>query len=329
MAEQAAKRPRAEGSFKVAVLGAAGGIGQPLSLLMKLCPLVRELSMYDIVNTPGVGADVSHIDTPAKVSAYIGAEQLDDSLKGCDVVIITAGRAQKPGESRDDLFRTNAKIVKILAEGCARNCPTAMVCIITNPVNSAIPIASEVFKKAGCYDPRRFFGINMLDVVRTRTFVSELKDVSLDGLWIPVVGGHSGPTILPLLSQVRPAVSFTDEEVVSLTDKIQDAANVVINLKAGTGSSTLSIAYAASKFATSLMEAMLGKDDVVQCAYVKSDVTEASYFASPLRLGKNGVEEVLGLGQLSEFEKKKLEAEVLPELLLNIKKGEDYFASQQ
>lgn len=285
--------------------------------------------MYDIVNTPGVGADVSHIDTPAKVSAYIGAEQLDDSLKGCDVVIITAGRAQKPGESRDDLFRTNAKIVKILAEGCARNCPTAMVCIITNPVNSAIPIASEVFKKAGCYDPRRFFGINMLDVVRTRTFVSELKDVSLDGLWIPVVGGHSGPTILPLLSQVRPAVSFTDEEVVSLTDKIQDAANVVINLKAGTGSSTLSIAYAASKFATSLMEAMLGKDDVVQCAYVKSDVTEASYFASPLRLGKNGVEEVLGLGQLSEFEKKKLEVEVLPELLLNIKKGEDYFASQQ
>ena len=84
---------------------------------------------------------------------------------------------------------------------------------------------------------------------------------------------------------MRPAVSFTDEEVVSLTDKIQDAANVVINLKAGTGSSTLSIAYAASKFATSLMEAMLGKDDVVQCAYVKSDVTEASYFASPLRLG--------------------------------------------
>jgi len=53
---------------KAAVLGAAGGIGQPLSLLLKNCPLVTELSLYDVVNTPGVAADLSHIATPAKVS---------------------------------------------------------------------------------------------------------------------------------------------------------------------------------------------------------------------------------------------------------------------
>lgn len=66
-------------------MGASGGIGQPLSLLLKQSPLVSELSLYDIVNTPGVAADLSHIDTPAKVKAYNGPDQLKDSLKGAQV----------------------------------------------------------------------------------------------------------------------------------------------------------------------------------------------------------------------------------------------------
>jgi hypothetical protein len=51
----------ASANAKVAVLGAAGGIGQPLSLLLKLSPEVDELSCYDIVGTPGVAADLSHV----------------------------------------------------------------------------------------------------------------------------------------------------------------------------------------------------------------------------------------------------------------------------
>lgn len=69
-------------------MGASGGIGQPLSLLLKQSPLVTELSLYDIVNTPGVAADLSHMNTPAKVKAYNGPEQLKDSLKGSQVCVI-------------------------------------------------------------------------------------------------------------------------------------------------------------------------------------------------------------------------------------------------
>jgi malate dehydrogenase len=61
---------RAKGAapgFKVAVLGASGGIGQPLSLLMKMNPLVSVLHLYDVVNTPGVTADISHMNTGAVV----------------------------------------------------------------------------------------------------------------------------------------------------------------------------------------------------------------------------------------------------------------------
>jgi hypothetical protein len=61
---------RAKGAapgFKVAVLGASGGIGQPLALLMKISPLVSVLHLYDVVNTPGVTADISHMNTAAVV----------------------------------------------------------------------------------------------------------------------------------------------------------------------------------------------------------------------------------------------------------------------
>jgi hypothetical protein len=64
----AAAAPKSGAStFKVAVLGAAGGIGQPLSLLIKMSPLVSELRLYDIANAKGVAADLGHCNTPAQV----------------------------------------------------------------------------------------------------------------------------------------------------------------------------------------------------------------------------------------------------------------------
>lgn len=52
---------------KVAVIGAAGGVGQPLSLMLKLSTLISELSLYDVTRMPGVAADLSHCSTAAKV----------------------------------------------------------------------------------------------------------------------------------------------------------------------------------------------------------------------------------------------------------------------
>lgn len=87
---------------------AGGGIGQPLSLLLKMNKLVTELALYDIAGTPGVAADLSHCNTPVTVSAHTGDEELESCLKGADLVIIPAGIPRKPGMSRDDLFNTNA-----------------------------------------------------------------------------------------------------------------------------------------------------------------------------------------------------------------------------
>ncbi|XP_011310556.1 malate dehydrogenase, mitochondrial [Fopius arisanus] len=325
LAQQGAKQlsTSAQRNAKVAVMGAAGGIGQPLSLLLKNSPLVTELSLYDIVNTPGVAADLSHIDTHSKVTGYTGPEQLKDSLRGAQVVIIPAGVPRKPGMTRDDLFNTNASIVRDLAKACAEVCPKAFIAIISNPVNSTVPIASEVLQKAGVYDPNRIFGVTTLDIVRSNAFIGEAKGIDPQKVSVPVIGGHSGITIIPLISQAKPSVSFPDDKLKALTERIQEAGTEVVKAKAGTGSATLSMAYAGARFGFSLIRALNGEQNIIECSYVRSNVTDAKYFSTPILLGKNGVEKNLGLGKLSAFEEKLLQA-AIPELKKNIQKGEEF-----
>ena len=129
---------------------------------VQLSPYVSELALYDIAGTPGVAADVSHINSKAAVKGYAGVhghrtavhhglrtgrarvlldhcdsclssgthtptltgeDQLGEALKGADVVIIPAGVPRKPGMTRDDLFKINAGIVRSLVEACGKHCP--------------------------------------------------------------------------------------------------------------------------------------------------------------------------------------------------------------
>jgi malate dehydrogenase len=312
---------------KVALLGASGGIGQPLSLLLKQSSLVTHLALYDIAHTPGVAADVSHIDTRAKVTGHLGAEQLGECVKDADLVLIPAGVPRKPGMTRDDLFNTNASIVANLVDACARHSPKAIIAIITNPVNSTVPIASEVLKRHGVYDEKRVFGVTTLDVVRSNTFIAEAKGLDVTKVKCPVIGGHSGITIVPVISQCTPSVSFPQAERVNLTVRIQNAGTEVVEAKAGAGSATLSMAYAAAEFANSMLDALNGTEGKVQCAFVRSDETEAKYFATPILLGKNGVEKNLGIGKLLDYERNLVTA-AMTELIANIKKGEEFVAKQ-
>ncbi|KAG6529402.1 malate dehydrogenase, chloroplastic-like [Zingiber officinale] len=311
-----------QASFKVAVLGAGGGIGQPLGLLIKMSPLVSELHLYDIANVKGVAADLSHCNTPSQVMDFTGPSELATCLTGVDVVVIPAGVPRKPGMTRDDLFNINAGIVKSLMEVVADNCPDAFIHIISNPVNSSVPIAAEVLKQKGVYDPKKLFGVTTLDVVRANTFVAQKKKLKLIDVDVPVIGGHAGITILPLLSKTRPSVTFTDEEIESLTVRIQNAGTEVVEAKAGAGSATLSMAYAAARFVESSLRALDGDGDVYECSFVQSELTDLPFFASRVNLGKKGIEAFVSadLDGLTEYEAKALEA-LKPELKASIEKG--------
>ena len=315
--------------MKLTLLGAAGGIGQTLALLLKLrLPIGTELALYDISPvTTGVAVDISHIATSVKAVGYAGEESLAAALKDAHMVLITAGVARKPGMTRADLFNINGNIIKNLVEKVAEVCPDACVGIVSNPVNTLVPLAAEVLRKKGVYDKRKLFGVSTLDVVRAKSFVSELKEKHAETVKVPVIGGHSGPTILPLLSQALSEgrkIEFTQEEIESLTHRIQNAGTEVVEAKAGGGSATLSMAEAGARFAVAVFKALLG-EDCVRYAYVESkkDSGYPEFFAHPVRFGLTGVEEILPIGQLSEYEKEKLKA--LEEVLeADIKLGKGF-----
>jgi malate dehydrogenase len=212
-------------------------------------------------------------------------------------------------------------IVKNLVEACATHCPNAVLAIISNPVNSTVPIAAEVLKKRGVYDPKKVCGVTTLDVCRANTFVAEAMGKPPAEVNVTVIGGHAGITILPLFSQV-PGFNPDDATREALTVRTQFGGDEVVKAKAGAGSATLSMAYAGYLFAENVIRAMNG-EEIVQCAYVESTLTEAQYFASPCKFGPEGVKEVLPYGELSAYEKEWFD-KMMPDLKKQIQKGIEF-----
>ncbi|KAL0715467.1 hypothetical protein Bca4012_064789 [Brassica carinata] len=273
---------------KFAILGAAGGIGQPLPSTISPTHLASRSHQHQILGCWIHGR----------------YDELAEALAGADLVIIPAGVPMKPGMTRDDLFNINAGIVKNLCSAIAKYSPHAPVNIymISNPVNSTVPIAAEMFKKAGMYDEKKLFVVTTLDVVRAKTFYAGKANVPVAEVNVPVIGGHAGVTILSLISQATPQANLSGDVLTALTKHTQRWS------------------YAGALFADACLKGLKCVPDVVECSYVQSTITELPFFASKVRLGNNGVEEVLDLGPLSDFEKEGLEA-LKPELKSSIEKG--------
>ncbi|KKA27155.1 hypothetical protein TD95_000371 [Thielaviopsis punctulata] len=317
---------------KAVVAGAAGGIGQPLSLLLKLSPLVDELSLYDVVNTPGVATDLSHISSKASIQGFLPENDgLKTALKGADIIIIPAGIPRKPGMTRDDLFNINAGIVKGLIAAAAEVAPKAFILVISNPVNSTVPVSAETLKSKGVFDAKRLFGVTTLDIVRAETFVSEITGVAKSDLTVPVIGGHSGETIVPLFSKVTPSVTIPDSKYDDLVKRVQFGGDEVVKAKNGAGSATLSMAYAGFRFAEKVLRAAAGEKGLVEPSFVYlpgipggaeiAKKTGCDYFSAPVELGPNGAEKVLDpLDGLTDKEKTLVEA-CLTGLKGNVEKG--------
>lgn len=286
-------------------------------------PNVSRLSLYDIVRTPGVAVDLSHIDRKIKVEGYNGQDNLLKVLDGSDVVIIPAGVPRKPGMTRDDLFNTNAGIAMNLAKACATACPKACILVICNPVNSTVPIFSETFKKMGVHDPRKIMGVTELDTLRARTFLAAELDVDENAYTVPIVGGHAGTTIIPLFSQL-PGDLIEQIDVPALTKRVQFGGDEVVVAKAGMGSATLSMAYAGATFANSVLAGLKGEMNIIEQAYFQQDVLGCKFFASQIELGRNGIERALPIPKDITVSEQKAIEKAVPVIQEQIAKGIKY-----
>ena len=209
-----------------------------------------------------------------------------------------------------------------------------------------MPIVAKTLEKAGVFDPRRVFGVTTLDVVRAARFLGEVTRNDPKNTVVPVIGGHSGATIVPLLSQNPYGKAVTGEDYAKLVYRIQYGGDEVVKAKDGAGSATLSMAYAGAKFTNALLRGLNGEKGVITPTFVKSDIFAdkgVDFFSSNVELGvcvffkfvldydtesflqTNGVEKIYPLGPLSTEEEKLLEA-CLPDLKKNIEKGYAFVA---
>lgn len=180
-------------------------------------------------------------------------------------------------------------------------------------------------KSQGVYNPKRLFGVTTLDVVRASRFVSEIKGSDPANENITVVGGHSGVTIVPLLSQSGHS-DISGQKLDDLVNRIQFGGDEVVKAKDGAGSATLSMAMAGARFAESLLRAAQGESNVVEPTFVESPLYKSkgvNFFASKVTLGKDGVQEIHDVGKLSQHEEKLLDA-CLVDLKKNIEKGVEF-----
>lgn len=342
---------------KVALLGASGGIGQPLSLLLKLSPYVSKLALYDIVDPQGTCVDLSHINTIAECTSF-AKDDLVNALRGSRVVVIPAGVPRKPGMTRDDLFKINAGIMRNLCEHIVKVCPNATVLIISNPVNSLVPVAIETFKKHGIDGSNRIMGITTLDLVRSETFLGDYMNnsrVTTVGSnqfdkrrmhkVISVIGGHSGHTIIPIMLLKPLVYMMKPGQYDSLINRIQFGGDEVVKAKQGKGSATYSMAYSGYKFIEYILRS-IQRESLDGLGYIPAYINftkltngnqlseklnnkELEYFSIPIVLNNGRIESIdtTILDKISEKEKEMIN-KAIPELIANAKKGQRFIRNE-
>ncbi|XP_044271068.1 malate dehydrogenase, mitochondrial-like [Tribolium madens] len=308
-------------TMKVTILGAAGNTGKSMSLMLKQSPFIDELCLYDTQSLEGFTNDLNYVDTKCRVTSYFGNKDIHKALtKSNIIVILSCFRHTTEAQNYANLFDRNAPIVKDLATRIAKFAPKSTVAIGVEPINSMVPMFSEIMKKYGHYNPYTIFGITTVDVVRTNKFVAEILGLEPECVMVPVVGGHSEKTIVPVLSKATPCNDLTNEELEDVTISVRKANE---NLhKVRSDGAYLCNAFSISRFVISLVKAARGQNDVVECTYVKSNVhPQLKYMVSPVLLGPGGVAKNLGLPELSDYETCLLE-NAIPILAEEIKKGE-------
>ena len=278
---------------KVAVVG-AGHVGATAAQRLAEESLAREVILIDVVEgvPQGKALDQWQSGPIEGFDTRIIGSQGYDEAKDAEVFVVTAGIARKPGMSRDDLVRTNAGIVRSVAENIAKAAPKSIIVVVSNPLD----VMCYVAMKASGFPRERIIGMaGVLDTARYRTFLAQAMDVSMDDIQAMVLGGH-GDTMVPLISYTT--VSGIPVTQLLAKDKLDEivkrtrggGAEIVAFLKTG------SAYYAPSAAAIQMVEAIaLDRKRILPCsAWLTGEYGLKDVFCGvPCKLGRKGLEQIL------------------------------------
>lgn len=242
-----------------------------------------------------------------------------------DIVVITAGIPRKPGMSRDDLLKINAKIVVEASQKAIACSPNAIFIIVSNPLDVMTYLAWQTTK----LPPHRVMGMaGILDSARFQTFVAMELGVSVKDVSALVLGGHGDLMVpLPRYSTVEgiPITELLDAATIErLVNRARNGGGEIVDLMKTGG------AYFAPASSTYLMvEAILNnqKRQVPVAAYLQGEYgLKDIYIGVPTQLGCRGVEKVLEIN-LTDAERSALQASA-ESVRANIKRANEMLSGE-
>ncbi|MCS6790575.1 MAG: malate dehydrogenase [Bacteroidia bacterium] len=290
---------------KVSIIG-AGNVGATAADVIARSNYCHEVVLIDV--KPGlaegkaldIGQTAPLFGFDTKVRGYTNDYK---AVADSDVVVITAGRPRSPGMSRDDLIHVNAEIIRSVIEPATFYAPNAIFLIVTNPLDTMTYYAYKLSK----LPHQRVIGMaGVLDTARYRYFLAQELNASVQDIEAMLLGGH-GDTMVPLPRYT----TIGGIPIVNLIapDKLQA---IIERTKFGGGEITKLLGTSAwyapgASIAQMVASILLDQKRVIPCsAYLQGQYDlHDIYIGVPIKLGRNGVEEIIQLA-LNEEEKKLL-----------------------
>jgi len=293
---------------KIALIG-GGNIGGVLAEQLAYREL-GDVVLFDVVEglPQGKALDIAEGAPLFGADAKVAGANDYQGIAGANLVIITAGLARKPGMSRDDLLKTNLAIMKQVAEGVKQHAPSAIVIVVSNPLDAMV----YTFKQVSGFPKNRVVGMaGVLDSARFRAFVAWELGVSVQDVTALVLGGH-GDTMVPLtryctVAGIPVTKLLPQAKIDAIVLRTKNAGGEVVNLLK-TGSAFVSPAASAIEMAESILK---DKKRVLACACLCEGEygVKGLYLGVPCILGAGGVEKILEL-ELDADERKLFDASV-------------------
>lgn len=287
---------------KVTVVG-AGNVGATAAQRLAEKELADVVLIDIIEGVPqGKSLDLAQAAPIEKHDAHLTGANNYEASADSDIVIITAGIPRKPGMSRDDLLATNRGIMKNVVRQVATYSPGAILIIVSNPLDAMCHVAME---ESG-FPKNRVVGMaGVLDSARFRAFISMELEVSVENIHALVLGGH-GDTMVPLprfstVAGIPITELMTPRRIEELATRTRNGGAEIVGLLK-TGSAYYAPASAAVEMAESILK---DKKKILPCAaYLEGEYGISGLFVGvPVKLGKNGIEQIISLNLTPEEEK--------------------------
>lgn len=292
---------------KISVIGA--GFTGATTAFIAAAKELGDIVLVDIPQsespTKGKALDMMEATPVLGVDTKITGTSNYEDTSGSDIVIITAGIARKPGMSRDDLVKTNQKVMAAVTRDIVKHSPDCIIIVLTNPVDA---MTYTVYKESGLPKHRVIGQSGVLDTARFRTFVADELNLSVRDVQGFVLGGH-GDDMVPLIRYSNvggvPLTDLLDQEKIdSIIERTRKGGAEIVNLL-GSGSAYYAPAAALVQMAEAILKDQ--KRVLPSIAYLEGEYGyDGLYLGVPTVLGEGGIEKIIEL-ELTDDERKQLD----------------------